>query len=127
MTRPEELDQALEELPRDLRFAFAPLVKRALGFAVGATLGLGLAIITAYHLAFAPESGSYLWLFRHYFAGYDPESWGGPFVGFLWGMWTGFVMGWFLAAVRNFVVAVWIFVVRTRANLRANRDFLDHI
>lgn len=125
-----ELETALKELPPSVRFAFAPLIKRALGFACGATLGLGLFLFTIYHRLLAPEPGPNdmsLGLLGQYFRGYDPESWSGPFVGLLWGLWTGFVMGWFFAALRNFCVATWIFFIRTKASLAANREFLDHI
>jgi hypothetical protein len=40
---------------------------------------------------------------------------------------TGFVLGWFLALVRNLVVALILFAVRTRAELDQTRDFLDHV
>ena len=126
----KELESALQELPPNVRFAFAPLIKRALGVAFGATCGLGLFVLTVYHKVLSPEPGpddTSLGLLGQYFRGYDPESWSGPFVGLLWGLWVGFVMGWFFAAMRNFLVATWIFVIRTKANLEANREFLDHI
>lgn len=125
-----ELEKALKELPTAVRFAFAPLIKRAVGVAVGATFGLWMFAISLYHKLLAPAAGpneTSLGLLGQYFRGYDPESWSGPFVGLLWGLWTGFVMGWFFGALRNFCVATWIFVIRTRANLSANREFLDHI
>jgi hypothetical protein len=40
---------------------------------------------------------------------------------------TGFVAGWFVAFVRNFVVTVSVFALRTRAELSQTSDFLDHI
>ena len=122
-----DVENALRELPPPIRFAFAPLIKRALGFAVGIVTGGSIALVTAYHLLFDPERVDHIWLLRQYFYGYRPDSWTGVLVGFLWGLWTGFVMGWFLAALRNFMVAVWMFVIRSRENLKANRDFLDHI
>ena len=45
--------------------------------------------------------------------------------GFVWAFGVGFVAGWFVGFVRNFVTAVWIFFVRTRAQF--SRNFLDHI
>ena len=125
-----ELQSALKELPPGIRFAFAPLIKRAVGLAVGGTLGVWIFAFTLYHKILAPDLSQYDFapgLLGQYFAGYDPESWSGPFVGLLWGLWTGFVMGWFFAAFRNFLVAIWVFVIRTKANLAANREFLDHI
>jgi hypothetical protein len=37
------------------------------------------------------------------------------------------VAGWFTAFVRNFVMAAMVWMARTRAELSATRDFLDHI
>lgn len=117
----------LSELPQELRFAFAPLIKRAMGISVGLTFGLTLLFVNIGHLLFAPDQVKHLWLMRNFFVNYNPETWLGAFVGFLWALWTGFVMGWMFAAIRNFVVAVWIIMIRAKANLTANREFLDHI
>ena len=126
MTSPD-VKETLKELPPQLRFAFSPLITRALGISVGMYLGGGLALVTLYHHIFDPEHMAHLGLLGEYFYGYDPGSKWSPLIGLLWGLWTGFVMGWFLAWCRNFVVAVWIFVIRTKASLASNRDFLDHI
>ena len=48
-------------------------------------------------------------------------------MGAAWGFLVGFVVGWFTAFVRNLVLAVSIFAARTRAEMTATRDFLDHI
>ena len=134
----EERD--LKELPPELRLAFEPLDKRAFGLAIGVWAGLGLFGMTAYHLvldswlmAHVPflagksYSGDSLWLLAQYFRGYDPTTWAGAAIGALWGLWTGFVVGWFLAFARNLFVAIWLFALRTREQLAANREFLDHI
>ena len=39
----------------------------------------------------------------------------------------GFCAGWFVAFVRNLVMAVSLFILQTRAELDDTRDFLDHI
>jgi hypothetical protein len=137
-TEIEERD--LKELPPELRLAFEPLDKRAFGLAVGAWFGLAVFGVTGYHLALdawllervpaldgLKYSGDPLWLLAQYFRGYDPTTWLGAAIGGLWGLWTGFVMGWFLAFARNLFVAGWLFAVRTREQLAANREFLDHI
>lgn len=128
------------ELPPRLRPAFAPLDKRAFGLAVGVLFGGGVLLLTAYHLLLSDVlvrhldvlagheySGSDLWLLENYFKGYSPESWAGALIGAAWGLWSGFVMGWFVAFCRNLLVALWILVLRTRQNLAASRGFLDHI
>jgi len=128
------------ELPPRLRPAFAPLDKRAFGLAVGVVFGGGLLLLTAYHLLFSDllirridvlegqeYSGSGLWLLAQYFRGYSPESWAGALVGALWGLWSGFVMGWFVALCRNVLLALWLLFLRARQNLAASRGFLDQI
>ena len=119
---PESTDPAIRVLVR----AFAPLDKRALGLAIGATAGLVVFLLTAFHLLVREPEGFGLWLLAQYFYGYR-ISWPGAFVGFWWAFVAGFAAGWFFAFVRNLVVATWIFVVRARASLSQNQDFLDHI
>lgn len=122
MTNPPD---STEVLPPRVRLAFAPLHKSAFGTAAGIAAGLGLFFITVVE-SLRNADASPLTLLNQYFAGYS-VSWGGAFVGLLWGMATGFVAGWFLAFSRNFIVAASIFWIRTRAQMRAHRDFLDHI
>ena len=67
-----------------------------------------------------------LHLLATYFAGYS-VTWTGAAVGFAWAGFVGFVAGWFVAFCRNLIVAVSVFLVRTRNELAETRDFLDHI
>jgi len=137
-------ERELKELPSELRLAFLPLDKRALGIALGTWFAGAIVAVTAYHLVLDEflkahvavlkdmqgedrYSGRGLWLLSIYFKGYDPETWLGAAIGGLWGLWTGFVMGWFLAFARNVSIAAWLFLVRTKEQLAANREFLDHI
>ena len=115
-----------EPLPRVLSLAFAPLHKRAFGVAVGLAAGLSIMLATWIYLVRGPFPGENLALLSHYFAGYT-VSWPGSVIGFLWGMVTGFVGGWFFAFCRNLVLALSIFWIRTRAEMAQSRDFLDHI
>ena len=112
--------------PTALALAFAPVHKRALGIAVGAVVGLAVFAVTAFHVIVQPVDGLNLGLLAHYFSGYD-VSWRGAFVGLFWGFFTGFVAGWFVAFVRNFVIAIRVFTLRTKAELAQTKDFLDHI
>lgn len=114
-------------LPPSVALAFAPLHKRAFGTAIGITAGLVVALVTALHLLLPGASESVnLDLLGEYFWGYT-ASWRGVVIGFGWASFVGFVAGWFLAFCRNLVLATMIFVGRTRAELAATRDFLDHI
>ena len=115
-----------DSLPPQVRLAFAPIYKAAFGAATGATAGLGIFVLTLIELIRKPDGNSPLGLLNQYFAGYS-VSLTGAFIGLLWGLGTGFVMGWFLAFMRNFIMAASIFWIRRRAELRATRDFLDHI
>jgi hypothetical protein len=105
--------------------AFAPLDKRAFGVAIGLAAGLSVAAATVVVLL-RGENGFNLGLLRAYFFGYA-VSWPGVSVGFLWAFVAGFTAGWFVAFVRNFAMAVSLFLVRTRAELNETSDFLDHI
>ena len=113
-------------LPPNLALAFAPIHKRALGMAVGFTFGLVLFAVTAFHVIGQPEHAPEISLLSQYFYGYE-VSWKGAAIGFGWGMMTGFVAGWFVAFVRNLFTAIFVFVVRAKAELSQTADFLDHI
>lgn len=113
-----------EELQETLTVAIAPVHKRALGVAVGLTAGVLVAAATALVLVMRLEHATNLGLLASYFYGYT-VSWPGVAVGFWWAFIAGFVAGWFLAFVRNLFTALWIFFVRTKAELSQN--FLDHI
>ncbi|MEO8634259.1 MAG: hypothetical protein ABI587_03175 [Gemmatimonadales bacterium] len=115
-----------EPLPRAISLAFAPLHKRAFGLAVGLAAGLSLLLATWIYLLRGPYPGENLALLSYYFTGYT-VTWAGSFIGFCWGVGTGFVAGWFFAFCRNFVLALSIFWIRTRAEMAQSRDFLDHI
>lgn len=114
------------QLPDSLVLAFAPLHKRAFGVAIGTAAGLGIATITLVYLLRGSVPEVNLRLLQNYFWGYRP-TWTGILVGFWWGFVTGFVAGWFLAFCRNAIIAISIFLVRTRSELGNTRDFLDHI
>lgn len=119
-------DPGVTPLPDAIALAFAPMHKRAFGIAVGTASGLFVFLITVFHLLVEPEPGLNLWLLRQYFYGYQ-VTWRGAFIGAFWGFFSGFIAGWFVAFSRNLVIAVSLFLSRTRAELRATRDFLDHI
>ncbi len=119
--KPLTTDEGLDEA---LLMAVAPVHKMALGVATGLVFGLAVFAATAFVVALQPPGAPRLELLAHYFSGYT-VSWSGAVVGFLWGSTVGFVAGWFVGFVRNFVTAVWLFFVRTRAQF--SRNFLDHI
>ena len=123
MTDPAE---TAPQLPDSLALAFAPLHKRAFGVAIGLACGLSIALITFIYVIRGGTPEVNLGLLRAYFWGYTP-TWLGILVGFWWGFIAGFVAGWFLAFCRNAMIAISIFLIRTRSELKDTRDFLDHI
>ena len=117
-----ELERAVE---RAVVLAFAPLHKRVFGTAIGIAAGTVVALATLVAVLIAPVHTG-LGLLSAYFRGYD-VSWAGILIGAAWAGAVGFIAGWFLAFVRNFVLATWLLYSRVRANLAQTRDFLDHI
>jgi hypothetical protein len=116
-----------EQVPQQLMLVFAPLHKRAMGVAVGAVTGLLVFLATVAMLLRGAGDGGYpLSLLSEYYFGYT-VTWPGSLVGLAWGFVSGFVFGWFFAFCRNLIIAVWLFIVRTRAELSQARDFVDHI
>jgi len=113
----------MPELPL---LAFAPLHKRAFGVATGTAAALIMFGVTAIYLLRNPQPGFELELLAQFFAGYT-VSWRGAIIGAGQAFVAGFVMGWFLAFVRNLVMAIMLFAGRTRSELEATRDLLDHI
>lgn len=106
--------------------ALAPMHKRVLGVAVGLTAALGVFVVTAFHVVARPPDALSIELLAQYFYGYE-VTWRGAFIGAWWAFVAGFVAGWFAAFLRNVSIAIWLMVVRMRANLTETRDFLDHI
>ncbi len=118
--------EPLDDTARALRLAFAPLHKRAFGLAVGTACGLFLFAWAAFHIVFEPVDAVRIELLRAYFYGFG-VSWTGALIGTAWAFGVGFVMGWFAAFCRNLIIAVSVFLTRTRAELEQTREFLDHI
>lgn len=112
------------ELAESLLLAVSPVHKAALGTATGLVAGLIVAALTLFVVVLRPEPMPRLDLLANYFYGYTVTP-AGAAVGFAWAFAVGFVAGWFVAFVRNFTTAVWLFFVRTRAQF--SRNFLDHI
>lgn len=118
--------QISSEEPRAVAEGFLPLHKLATGVAIGTAAALLVTVLTIDAIVRPPDSRLPMELLSAYFAGYT-VSWPGVAIGAWWAWFAGFVLGWFCAFVRNFVLAAQIVMVRTRANLDQTRDFLDHI
>ena len=123
---PGEPREVTPELPRSALMLFAPVDKRAFGAAIGAVLAVGVIALTVIELLARPQPSINPMLLSQYFSGYD-VSWTGALVGGAWAFFVGFCAGWFTAFTRNFVMAVSLFLLRSRAELDNSQDFLDHI
>jgi hypothetical protein len=110
-----------------LALVCAPVHKRAFGLAVGIMTGLAVFAVTGFHAALPSDAvGLSPAPLAAYFYGYD-VSWRGGVIGLAWGFVTGFVLGWFVAFVRNLLVTAATFVVMTEEEQARTRRFLDHI
>lgn len=124
--QPEHREPDPEEaIVQSAAYLFAPLDKRALGTAIGVASAVCVFAVTAIAMTVAPATPG-LHLLAEYFAGYT-VSWSGAFIGAAWAFATGFFAGWFVAFVRNLVLALSLFILRGRVELADSRDFLDHI
>jgi hypothetical protein len=123
---PGEPQEVERELPRSAMMLFAPVDKRAFGAAIGTALSLGIIVLTVIDLLARPTPSVNLVLLSQYFTGYT-VSWAGVLIGGAWGFFVGFCAGWFTAFVRNLVMALSLFMLRSKAELSSSQDFLDHI
>jgi hypothetical protein len=104
----------------------APVHKVAMGIAVGTICGAAIFALTVFHVVLQPAAALDIGLLAYYFNGYD-VSWKGAVIGLFWGFLIGFVAGWFVAFVRNVVIAVRMLMLRGSADLAQANEFLDHI
>lgn len=123
---PGEPKEVKAELPQADLLLFAPMDKRAFGAAIGVVAALAVILITAEQILVDPHPSVDLELLSQYFSGYR-VSWAGALIGGAWAFAVGFCAGWFTAFVRNLVLALSLFAMRSRAELDESRDFLDHI
>lgn len=114
------------KLAEELLLAFAPLHKAAFGVATGIASGVLMFAGTAMVILRDAQDVLNLNLLATYLRGYS-MTWKGALIGAAWATFAGFVFGWFTAFVRNLVLAISLFMLRTRAELAQTRDFLDHI
>lgn len=117
----------VETTPQPFLLAFAPIHKVGLGVACGVVSGFLLFLATAaLILKGGPVVGPNLSLLSNYFPGFS-VNWPGSVIGFLWASAVGFVLGWFVALLRNVFLALYLFLIKTKAEISQYGDFLDHI
>jgi hypothetical protein len=107
--------------------AFARLDRSAFGTAVGTLLGLLIFCATVFVLAKDGEAGgSNLGLLAQYYPGYTVTL-AGAFLGLIYGFLTGFVLGWFIALLRNASLGLYLRFVQKKTELTGINEFLDRI
>jgi hypothetical protein len=129
MKTPRELtplEEELECLPPRIQSAFLPLRKHAMGVAIGATSALLLCFLNSVMLMRFGE-GKMLWLLSNYFPGYNPDEVLGVLIGICWAAAYGYASGWLLTALRNRVLSAYKLMIRSKAQLLSDSDFLDQI
>jgi protoporphyrinogen oxidase len=107
--------------------AFAKLDPLALGAAVGAvtSLGLFLATITLL-LKGGSRVGVTLSLVGQYLLGFE-VTWSGAFTGLIEGGLVGFLLGYFLARLRNWGMAAYASLLRRRVEAETRHDLLNKL
>jgi tetrahydromethanopterin S-methyltransferase subunit G len=98
----------------------------ALGIAMGALFGLGIFVATNFLLyKGGAVVGPNLALLSQFFPGYE-VSFPGSLIGLFYGLITGFAVGWLIAFVRNFVLAVYMHLLKLKGSVSAVNDYIDN-
>ena len=121
---PEEVTHVVEEV---LEGAFPKLDPLALGLSLGTVLGAGLMLATWFLLLRGGDaSGKTLTLLGQFYPGYTVTAVGG-LVGLIYGLLTGFLLGWGYAFLRNAATALYLVSLYRSAQQSAMRQFFEHI
>lgn len=100
------------------------------GIALGISLGtlFGLAIFFATNILIIKGGdiiGPNLVLLSQYFIGYE-ITFAGSLIGLGYGLVSGFILGWLIAFLRNFVVAVYLHILKLKGSMSAVNDYIDN-
>lgn len=97
-------------------------------------LGISLATLSGLAIFFATnililkggeEIGPTLELLNQYFIGYEVTP-VGSLIGLVYGFASGFIAGWLIAILRNFIVTVYIQLLKIKGSVSAVNDFIDN-
>ncbi len=106
--------------------SLAKLDAAALGIAAGLLGGLAVFLATNFLVYQGGELiGPNLALLGNYFAGYRVTT-AGSVVGFCYGFAFGFFIGSVIAFSRNFIVAVYLNLLKLKSGFSAANDFIDN-
>jgi tetrahydromethanopterin S-methyltransferase subunit G len=106
--------------------SLAKLDGKALGIAIGLLLGLGIFAATNFLIVKGGNVvGPNLALLSQFFIGYE-ITFTGSLIGTIYGIMAGFIMGWLIAAIRNFVVTIYMHMFKLKGSLSAVNDYIDN-
>ncbi len=106
--------------------SLAKLDAVAMGISLGTLCGLAIFLATNILLFKGGEViGPTLELLNQYFIGYEVTPIG-SLIGLVYGFVTGFVAGSLIAILRNFVVTVYIQLLKIKGSVSAVNDFIDN-
>ena len=121
---PEEVTHVVDEV---MEGAFPKLDPLALGMSLGTVLGVGLMLATWFLLLRGGDaSGKTLTLLSQFYPGYTVTAVGG-LLGLIYGLLTGFLLGWGYAFLRNAATALYLVSLYRSAQQSAMRQFFEHI
>jgi hypothetical protein len=106
--------------------SLAKLDAIALGISLGTLSGLAIFCATSILiLKGGEEIGPTLELLNQYFIGYEVTP-VGSLIGSVYGFASGFIAGWLIAILRNFIVTVYIQLLKIKGSVSAVNDFIDN-
>lgn len=121
---PEEVTHVVDEV---LEGAFPKLDPLALGMSLGTVIGVGLMLATWFLLLRGGDvSGKTLTLLGQFYPGYTVTAVGGV-IGLIYGLFTGFLLGWGYAFLRNAATALYLVSLYRSARQSAMRQFFEYI
>lgn len=106
--------------------SLAKLDGKALGAAIGLLFGLIIFAATNFLIyKGGDEIGPNLALLGQFFIGYE-VSFGGSLIGFVYGLMSGFVVGWLIATIRNLILTIYMSLIRLKGSMSAVNDYIDN-
>jgi protoporphyrinogen oxidase len=106
---------------------FARMDKMAFALAIGTVTGLVFFVATLWLvIKGGTVVGPHLRLLAQYFAGYTVTV-QGSFIVFGYTFFWGFLFGWLFAYLRNFLLAIYLYRVRKKAEIKSLREFFDYM
>ena len=112
-------------LDKILPAVFSRVDPLGLATAIGSVCGLLIFFATLWLAIKGGPASAYLKLLNQYFFGYTVTV-KGAFIGLAYSFSWGFLLGWLIAYLRNFIIAFYIYRIRRKVELLSFRDFLDH-